>query len=339
MQYKRIAIDTAKSVFTVHAIDAADKVVLRRNIRRGDLVKFFEKTEATEVVLEACAASHYWGRTLMGLGHRVRLLPPHYIKPFVRRHKTDRNDAEAICTAASVPDIPSVPIKSAQQQADAMILSVRSLLIRQRTQVVNAVRGHAAEFGTIIAKGIHHVSALLEQLEQDPTIPASARTMFEYLGKQIEQLDAQMAALNTDLAERHKNNPLSQLLETIPGVGRINALTLALRVDPRAFKDGRHFASWLGLTPRQHSSGGKAKMGGISRAGNEEMRQLLVVGAMSVIAGATRSGVTKSPWLKKLLERKPRKLAACALANKMARIAWAMMTTGETFRVAQPKAV
>lgn len=336
MQYKRIAIDTAKSVFSIHAIDESGKVVLRRELRRKDLVSFFAKQAPTEVILEACAASHHWGRTLAGLGHRVKLIPPHYVKPFVRRNKTDRNDAEAICTAASIPDMPSVPVKTAAQQADAMILSVRSLLVRQRTQLVNALRGHAGEFGIVVAKGIAKVAELLRAVAAEPSLPAAALAMLELLGKEIDALDLRLAELNKELAEKHEQNDTSQTLDTIPGFGRLLSLTLALRVDAAQFKDGRHFASWVGLTPKQHSSGGKIRMGGISREGNEEIRHLLVIGAMAVIAGATRSGKPLSPWLSKLLERKPRKLAACALANKMARIAWAMMTTGELYRKPEP---
>lgn len=339
MQYKRIAIDTAKSVFSVHAIDESGRVVLRRDLRRRDLVRFFEKQCPTEVVLEACASSHHWGRVLAGLGHTVKLIPPHYVKPFVRRNKTDRNDAEAICTAASIPDMPSVPVKTAAQQADAMILSVRALLVRQRTQLVNALRGHAAEFGVVVGKGIAKVAELLRAVAAEPGLPTAALTMLELLGKEIAALDQRLADLDVELADRHKQNAVSQALDTIPGFGRLLSLTLALRVDAAQFKDGRHFASWVGLTPKQNSSGGKTRMGGISREGHEEIRHLLVVGAMAVIAGATRSGKPLSPWLTKLLERKPRKLVACALANKMARIAWAMMTTGELYRKPEPQAL
>lgn len=333
MEYKRIAIDTSKQVFTLHGVDAEDCPVLRRNIGRGQMRAFFAKLGPTEVMLEACGGSHYWGRVLGGLGHTVRLLPPQYVKPFVKRGKNDRNDAEAISEAGSRPGMRFVPVKSAQTQADALILSNRQMLVGQRTQLVNALRGHAAEFGIVAAKGLSKVEPLLAKIAADADVPAGAQAAFVRFGRQIAQLDAEIAELDKLLAVQHKANPVSRLLEGIPGLGPIGALTLAVQIDPAEFKSGRHLAAWIGLTPRERSTGGRQRMGGISRAGNNRLRQLLVLGATAVIQHAARPGSkTASPWLLALLQRRPRKLVAVALANKIARIAWAMMTSGEAYR-------
>jgi transposase len=331
MKLKRVAVDTSKSVFTVHAVDEQDRPVLRQNLSRVRFEKFVATLAPTEVVLEACGSSHHWGRFLQRLGHRVRLIPPQYVKPFVKRGKNDRNDAEAICEAASRPTMRSVPVKSAQAQAEAMDLSARDLLVRQRTQLVNAVRGHAAEFGIFAAKGIAQIEPLLAKIAETD-MPQAAKTTLAYLGRCIEQLDAQLAEIDRRLAAQHKTNELSQRLATIPGVGPITALSMALRIDPSQFETARHFAAWLGLTPRERSTGGQQRLGGISRAGDERLRQLLVVGATAVIRYAKRGSKTACPWLLKLLERRPRKVAAVALANKMARTVWAMMTNGTAFR-------
>jgi transposase len=332
MELKRIAIDTSKHVFTLHGVDPQDRVVLRRELKRAQLEPFFRKLLPTEVVLEACGGSHHWGRFLSELGHTVKLIPPQYVKPFVKRGKNDRNDAEAINEAASRPTMRFVPVKSAVQQAGIMILKTRDLLVRQRTQLINAVRGHAGEFGVIAAKGTARVEALLERVAGDETLPEAARDMIALLGEQIKDLDIRITALETRMKQAHKANPVSQLLETIPGIGLIGALSLALTVDPGQFHSGRHFAAWLGLTPRERSTGGKQRMGGISRAGDERLRHLLVTGATAVIRHVKPGSRNASAWLLSLLERRPRKVAAVALANKMARVAWAMMTSGEAYR-------
>ena len=262
----------------------------------------------------------------------MRLIAPQYVKPFVKRGKTDAADAEAICEAAGRPGMGSVPIRSAESQAEAMVLRVRELLVRQRTQLVNALRGHATEFGLVVGIGLHKVEALLAKVASDPAIPVVAQEMLAVLGEQIAALDQRIAVLDQRLLALHKASAVSRLLEGIPGVGPLTAISLTLAVDPAQFASGRHFAAWAGLTPRAHSSGGKHRMGGISRAGNERLRQLLVVGAMAVIRHAKPGAKNASAWLLGLLERKPRKLAAVALANKMARIVWAMMTRGEAYR-------
>ena len=332
-EIKRIGIDTSKAVFTLHCVDQAGRPVLRTNLRRPQMAAFFTKLPPTEIVMEACGSSHHWARELSALGHDVRLIPPQYVKPFVKRAKNDRNDAEAICEAGGRPGMRFVPVKSADQQAQAMILKVRETLVGQRTQLVNALRGHAAEFGVIAGKGIRRVAPLLEAIEASTTIPSEAKDMLARIGREIEHLDTKLAELEVRLTAMHKTNPLSQLLATIPGIGVIIALTLAIEIDPAAFKSGRHLAAWIGLTPKEHSTAGKQCMGGISRAGNERLRRLLVTGATAVIRFATRPGNKQAnEWLLKLLARKPRKLVAVALANKMARMAWAMMTSGETYR-------
>ncbi len=332
-QIKRIGLDTSKAVFTLHCVDQTGQTVLRTNLRRAQMATYFKKLAPAEIALEACGSSHHWARELTALGHEVRLIPPQYVKPFVKRAKNDRNDAEAICEAAGRPGMRFVPVKTAMQQAQGMVLKVRETLVHQRTQLANALRGHAAEFGIIAAKGISQITPLLEAIEAETAIPSEAKDMLALLGQEIEHLDTKLAEIEAKLASAHKANALSQRLATIPGVGRIIALTFATEVDPTAFQSGRHLAAWIGLTPKEHSTGGKQKMGGISRAGNERLRRLLVTGATAVIRFAARpSNKSASEWLLKLLQNKQRKLVAVALANKTARIIWAMMKSGEAYR-------
>ncbi|WP_288049277.1 IS110 family transposase [Acidiphilium sp.] len=332
MECKRISIDTSKHVFTIHGVDDQERPVLRREIRRSQVEPFFAKLAPTEVVLEACAGSHHWGRVLCGMGHRVRLIPPQYVKPFVKRSKNDRNDAEAISEAASRPTMRTVPVKSADEQAATIIVKHRELLVNQRTQAINALRGHAAEFGIVAAKGCANITALLAVLSAEEAIPEIAKSMFKQMGDHVTDLDVKIHALEKQLLEQHKANAVSKLLAAIPGVGPITAITMALIVNPASFETGRHFAAWIGLTPREHSTGGKHRLGRISKAGNERLRQLLVVGAMAVIRYAKPGSKSATAWLLQLLERRPRKVAAIALANKMARIIWAMMARGEAYR-------
>jgi len=332
-QYKRIAIDTSKAVFTLHGIDQQDRPVLRMNLRRAQMIPFFTKLPRTEIAMEACGSAHHWARELTTLGHEVRLVPPQYVKPYVKRGKNDRNDAEAICEASGRPGMHFVPVKSVTQQAESMVLKVRESLVGQRTQLINALRGHAAEFGVIIGKGLGKICPLLPAIEHEASLPSEAKQMADLLGRQITDLDTKIKEIDVRLTAMHKANEVSQRLATIPGVGPITALTLALAVDPKAFESGRHFAAWAGLTPKEHSTGGKQRMGSISRAGNERLRVLLVTGATSVIQAAMKPGSQQmTDWLQALLQRKPRKLVALALANKMARIAWAIMSRGEVYR-------
>ena len=332
-QYKRIGIDTSKTVFTVHGIDQEDRPVLRTNLRRAQMTVFFKKLPPTVIALEACGGSHYRARELTAPGHTVRLIPPQYVKPFVKRGKNDRNDAEAICEASGRPGMHVVPAKSVTRQAQGMVLKVRETLIGQRVALINTVRGHAAGFGVIAGKGAAKVGPLLSAIEEEPAIPPEAREMFALLGKQIEEINARVEEVDAKLHAAHKANAVSQRLTTIPGVGPNIALTLAIEVDAAMFESGRHLAAWAGLTPKKRSTGGKQRMGGISRAGHERLRVLLVSGATSVIHAALKPGSRlMTDWLRSLLLRKPRKLAAVALANKMARMAWAMMKSGETYR-------
>jgi transposase len=331
MTIMRIGLDTSKHVFQLHGVDEQEQPVLRRQLRRGELEKFFKRLPATRIGLEACGASHHWARVLRGLGHEAVLMPPQYIKPYVKRGKNDARDAEAICEAMSRPEMRFVPVKSAADQAALMLLKVRDLLVKQRTMLVNAIRGHAAEFGVTAARRVERVAALLERVAEDAAVPAPAREMLGELAGQLAATEVRLASVEAKLLAQHKANPRSQLLATIPGIGPLGGVSFALKVpDPKAFRSGRHFAAWIGLTPRDHSTAGKPRQGRISRQGDEALRRLLVLGATAVIRQA-KPGRT-SPWLMQLLARKPKKLAAAALANKMARIIWAMLVSGEIYR-------
>jgi transposase len=332
-QYKRIGIDISKAVFTLHGVDRQDRPVLRINLRRAQMTTFFKKRPPTEIAMEACGGAHHWARQLTVLGHTVRLIPPQYVKPYVKRGKNDRNDAEAICEAAGRPGMHFVPAKSVTQQAQGMVLKVRQTLVGQRSQLANALRGHAAEFGLITGTGFSNIDPLLIAIEQETTIPPEAKDMAALLGCQIAELDARIKEIEVKLTAALKANAVSQRLVTIPGIGPVTALTLATEIDPMAFESGRHLAAWIGLTPKEHSTGGKPRMGGISRAGHQRLRSLLVTGAMAVIRAAIKPGSRQmTDWLRALLQRKPRKVAAVALANKMARVAWALMTGSEAYR-------
>ena len=332
MRIIRIGLDTSKHVFQVHGVDEAEQPVLHRQLRRSEMEKFFGRLPATRIGLEACGASHHWARVLSGLGHEVVLIPPQYVKPYVKRGKNDAIDAAAICEAMSRPGMRFVPVKSAEHQAALMVLRVRELLVRQRTALINAIRGHAAEFGVTAAKGPVKVAELVQRAQAEETgVPAPARAMLSLLAGQLDAVEAQLKTLEGQLIAVHKENQASQCLATIPGVGPIGAVSFALRVPhPKAFRSGRHFAAWLGLTPRENSTAGRRRPGRISREGDQTLRKLLVLGATAVIRVA-KPGRT-APWLLQLLARRPKKLAAVALANKMARIIWAMMVSGEIYR-------
>jgi transposase len=332
----RVGVDTAKHVFQVHGVDENEQPVLRKQVRRGELVRLFAKLAPTRVGLEACGAAHHWARMLAGLGHEVVLLPPQYVKPYVKRGKDDAADAAAICEAMSRPGMRFVAPKSAEQQAGLMLLKVRDLLVKQRTMLINALRGHAAEFGVIGAKGREKLAVLLQHAAgEDAQVPALAREMLTLLANQVAALEARIAAIEARLMRLHKESAVSQCLATQPGIGPIAGVSFALKVgDPRAFRSGRHFAAWIGITPRENSTGGRAHPGRISRAGDQTLRRLLVLGATAVIRQAKPGRA--APWLIALLARKPKKLAAVALANKMARTVWAMMVSGEVYRSPLP---
>jgi len=335
----RIGLDTSKSVFQVHGVDEQERPALRRQLRRGQIEKFFVKLPPTRIGLEACGASHHWGRVLRDLGHEVVLIPPQYIKPYVKRGKNDAIDADAICEAMSRPGMRFVPIKSREEQAALMLLKVRDLLTKQSTMLSNAIRGHAAEYGVTGAKGPQKIKELLERIAGDANVPEPARELLNSLASQLAVIEVRLAALEAKLMAHHKADPRSQLLATIPGVGPVTAVTIALKVpDPTVFRSGRHFAAWLGITPREHSTAGRQRLGKISRQGDEDLRRLLVLGATAVIQQverrrkADKTSGSDSPWLLRLLARKPKKLAAVALANKMARTIRAMLVSGELYR-------
>jgi transposase len=327
----RIGLDTSKHLFQIHGVDENEKPMLRRQLRRGEVEKFFAKHPPTRIGIEACGASHHWGRVLRGLGHEVVLLPPQYVKPYVQRGKNDAIDAAAICEAMSRPQMRFVPIKTAEQQAALTMLGVRDLLVKQRTMLINALRGHAAEFGVTVAKGPKQVAELLRRVTAEESVPELVREMLGMLAAQLDALDDKLKALEARLMAWHRQDQTSQCLATIPGIGPIGGVSFALKVpDAKAFRSGRHFAAWIGITPRENSTAGKHRPGKISREGDEGLRRLLVLGATAVIQQAKPGRA--SPWLLGLLARKPKKLAAVALANKMARIIWAMMVSGETYR-------
>jgi transposase len=332
-KFSRIGVDTSKEFFQLHGVDEREQVVLRRKLRRKQVLRFFAGVEPTLVGLEASGGAHYWARELARLGHGVRLMAPQYIKPYVKRGKNDAADAEAICEAMSRPTMRFVAVKSAENQAALMLAGMRERLVRNRVQLANAIRGYAAEFGVVAAKGRASIKPLLLRLQADPAIPAMARELFAEHAKQYAALIVQLAAIDAKLMAFHRGNALSRRLARIPSVGPVIASLLVMKVpDPQAFRSGRQFAAWLGLTPKDHSTAGKTRLGVITRAGDEMLRSLLVVGATAVIWQARRGkSRSASPWLLALLKRKPPKLAAVALANKIARIAWKLMTTGEAY--------
>ena len=331
-QIIRIGMDTSKHFFQLHGVDTAEQVVLRKKLKRKDVLEFFGKLPPTVIGMEACGAGHYWARELRALGHEVRLMAPQHIKAYVKRNKNDGRDAEGLCEAMSRPTMQFVAVKSEQQQAALMLAGVRQQLIARRTQLGNAIRGYAAEFGLIAARGLDKLEPLLEQLAQAPSVPELAREMFAMQGRDYTRLQEELKAVDKKLLAWHRANADSRRLTQIPGVGPIGATLLVMKMpDPRTFPSGRHFAAWLGLTPKDHSTAGKTRLGKITRAGDEMLRSVLVAGATAVIQQARRSRGRQLRWLLDLLKRKPPKLAAVALANKIARIAWKLMTTGESY--------
>jgi transposase len=332
-QIIRIGMDTSKHIFQLHGVNAAEAPVLRKKLRRKEMMKFLAKLEPTEIAIEACGASHHWARLLQSLGHRVKLIPPQLVKPYVKRGKNDAADAEALCEAMSRPTMRFVPVKTAEQQAALMLLGVRDRLIRSRTQLANSIRGYAAEFGVTAARGIAHLAELLARLQTDDSLPALARELFAAQAKEYAQLAERIVAIEAKLMAWHRANEPSRRLARIPGVGPIGAVMLVMKTPaPELFRSGRQFAAWIGLTPKDHSTAGKVRLGVITRAGDEALRTTLVVGATAVLRQLRRAGTTNaSPWLIELLKRKPPKLAAVALGNKIARIAWKLMVTGENY--------
>jgi transposase len=328
----RIGMDTSKSVFVLHGVDAAEKVVLRKKLRRQQVIEFFGKLKPTKIGLEACGAAHHWARELEALAHEVVLLPPQYVKPYVKRGKNDAADAEAICEAMSRPTMRFVPVKTAEQQAALMLAGTRDRLIRTRTQLTNTIRGYAAEFGLTAAKGLDKIEPLLARLAAAVDLPKLAKELFAAHAKEYAQLKVEIQKIEAKLMAWHKHNELSRRLVEVPAIGPIGASLVVMKVpDPHAFRSGRDFSAWIGLTPKDHSTAGKTRLGVITRAGDETLRSTLILGATAVIQQVRRGRGHPSPWLIDLLKRKPPKLAAVALANKTARIVWKLMISGERY--------
>ena len=330
-----VGVDLAKNVFQVHAIGADGEVLVRRQLRRAEVLKFFSALPPCLVGMEACASAHHWGRELIAPGHDVRLMPPAYVKPYVKRGKTDAADAEAICEAVTRPTMRFVAVKTPEQQAVLMLHKTRDLLVRQRTGLINALRAHLVEYGIISGKGPGGVTVLMKVLhEAQERLPAHARSALHTIGSQLRALASEVQRLEAQILAWHRSDAASTRLATIPGIGPITASAIAAAVpDATMFRSGRQFAAWLGLTPRPHSSGGKEKLGGISKQGDGYLRRLLVVGATAVMRMA-RKDTARQPWAAQLLTRKPVKIATVALANKTARVAWAVMARNEVYAAA-----
>jgi transposase len=334
MQITTIGLDIAKNVFQVHGIDAAETVVVRKQLRRGQVMKFFEALPPCLVGMEACATAHYWARGLTKLGHEVRLMPAKDVKAYVKRNKNDAADAEAICEAVRRPTMRFVGVKSAEQQGRLMQHRARDLLLRQRTQVINALRAHMAELGIVAAQGregLKKLQAIIAD-DGDERLPTDARASLIVLAAQLQALQTLIGSIEKRIITQHRASEESKRVATIPGIGVLGASAIAATVtDPSAFRSGRDFAAWIGLVPRQDSTGGKQKLGPISKQGDRYLRRLLVVGAHAVLRRAKQSP-QNYPWLAQLLARRPFKVVAIALANKMARVAWALLAKGGTYR-------
>jgi transposase len=332
---KTIGLDIAKSVFQVHGVDAAGQVVVRRKLKRRYVLAFFEKLPPCLVGIEACASSHHWSRELQTLGHTVRLMPPAYVKPYVKRQKNDAADAEAICEAVTRANMRFVATKTPEQQSGLVLHRTRHLFIRQQTAVINAIRTHLAEFGIVAPVGRNGVEQLLNIVANphDKRVPEIARACLLALGAQLQRLKEQILEFDRMIRAWHRSSETSRRLDDCPGVGPVLATALVATVaDPKSFRSGRNFSAWIGLVPKQHSSGGKNRLGSISKQGDRYLRGLFVAGALAVIRYAKIHGSGHRPWLAALLARRPTKVAAIALANKIARMAWAMMAKGERYR-------
>ena len=335
-----IGLDIAKSVFQVHGVDAEGNVVIRRQLKRRYVLAFFEKLPPCLVGIEACASSHHWSRELKALGHTVRLMPPAYVKPYVKRQKNDATDAEAICEAVTRANMRFVATKTPEQQSCLTLHRTRHLFIRQQTAVINVIRAHLAEFGIVAPVGRKGVEELLDVIadSNDDRLPEVARGCLVALGTQLRLLKAQILGFDRMIMAWHRSNETSKRLDAIPGIGPVLATALVATVaDPKVFRSGRNFSAWIGLVPKQHSSGGKDRLGSISKQGDRYLRSLFMAGALAVIRYAKIHGTKHRPWLTALLARRPTKVAAIALANKIARMVWAMMARGEHYK--QPVAL
>ena len=335
-----IGLDLAKNVFQIHGVDASGRIVVRRQLRRSQVLPFFEKQAPCLVGIEACATSHHWARQIAKFGHEVRLMPARYVKPYVKRNKNDAAEAEAICEAVTRPTMRFVEVKTEEQQSVLMLHRTRQLFVRQRTTLINAIRAHMAEFGIVAGIGRNGVERLLRLIDEgsDGRVPAVARECLQALRAQLVLVKRQILEADRRILAWHRSNELSRRLETIPGVGPLIALVASIP-DPHAFGSARDVPAWIGLVPKQNSTGGKARLGSISKAGNRYLRSMLVVGALSVIRRAKQVGYTRRAWLAELMARRPTKIAAIALANKIARIAWALMVSGTRYREPAPQAI
>jgi transposase len=335
MDITTVGLDLAKQVFQVHGVDEAGHVVVKRRLRRAQVMTYFASLPPCLIGMEACATAHFWARELRSLGHDVRLMPPQYVKAYVKRGKNDAADAAAICEAVTRPSMRFVPVKTEDQQSALLMHRARELLVRQRTQLINAVRGHLAEFGLVAPRGPWNVPLLLASLEEDERVPEPARQVVQLLAAQLEDVGRRIAEIDGRITAWHKDNPVSRRLATIPGIGPLIATAIVATVpDPKVFGSGREFAAWLGLVPRQKSTGGRPRLGRIIRLGDKYIRQLLIVGAQTALL---RSKVARSnAWIQGLLARRPRLVVAVALANKTARIVWAMMVNGQSYRQLAP---
>jgi transposase len=335
-QVTTIGLDIAKHVFHAHGAGERGRALFSKRISRGKVLEFFAAKPPCVVALEACGGAHHWARQLISLGHEVRLIPPAYVKPFVKRQKNDAIDAEAICEAAQRPSMRFVPVKSEEQQAAGLVFRTRDLLVRQRTQLINAIRGHLTEYGWVAPKGPSHVAMLADLLEEEEmasSLPQAARSMFKVMLDLLDELDGQVAELDKEIARRAREDEVSRRLMTIPGIGPITATAIAALAPPaETFGKGRDFAAWLGLAPLQRSTGGKQKLGAISKMGERTLRRLLIIGSSAVVLHASKRGAPRGSWLEQMLIRKPRMLVTVALANKTARIVWAVLTRQEDYR-------
>jgi transposase len=334
MDVSTIGLDLAKNVFQAHGADASGSVAFRKQLRRDKVLSFFASQPRCVVAMEACGGAHYWARAIGDLGHTVRLIPPAYVKPFVKRQKNDMADAEAICEAAQRPTMRFVAVKSEEQQASSAAFRVRDILVRQRTQLINSLRGHLTEYGLIVAQGPAHVAKLVEQVgDPESDLPEAARIVLLMIVETLRSLEEKIKQLDREIVRRTREDKDARRLTTIPGIGPITATALvALAPNATTFKKGRDFAAWLGLTPLQRSTGGKQKLGATSKMGERTLRRLLIIGASAVVQQACKRGSQQETWLARMLARKPRMLVIVALANKLARIAWALMASGGTYR-------
>lgn len=328
----RIGMDTSKSVFQLHGVDQSEAVVVRRQFRRAEMIRYFEKLPPALVVIESCGSSHHWGRLLESFGHEVKLIPPQYVKPYVKRGKNDATDAEALCEAVTRPSMRFVPIKSRERQAACMLMTVRERLVSVKSQLSNAFRSYAAEFGIVGPAGRQNVNALIKRVLEEDSLPELAKDLFRFQAREYAAVETRLEEIEARLMKWHRDDDVSRRLATIPGVGPIGSTMLSVKAPPpETFRSGRDFAAWLGLTPKDHSTGGRMRHGGITKAGDSALRSVLIVGATALLRHVRKGRHKPSPWLAALLERKPPKLVAVALANKFARIAWRLMVSGGVY--------